>query len=271
MFSKINGKFRNLFEIIIGIRSGDSHGALYHLFCAAVFFVIAIFCLNMALGGTEKLGQWGDFFGGVLNPLLTFLTFTGLLITIVLQQTELREARTTTDRQIFEATFFQMLTLHNTIVNSIRTENAKGAQLQGRDCFNFFYTQLSDIYKARKPRKGAPYYGNTQATINQSFRVFWRVQQRNLGHYYRYLYNIIRFVNESSFREGPYIRLIRAQLSDQELLMLFYNCLAPQGEKFKQLAEQFALFDNMNPKQLLEGGHAKLIAESAFGEAYKAN
>jgi hypothetical protein len=35
------------------------------------------------------MGEWGDFFGGVLNPLLTFLTFMGLLITIILQQQEL--------------------------------------------------------------------------------------------------------------------------------------------------------------------------------------
>ncbi|GEP10257.1 hypothetical protein MGN01_21020 [Methylobacterium gnaphalii] len=40
-----------------------------------------------------RLGQVGDFFGGVLNPLLTFLTFIGVLATIFLQREELKETR----------------------------------------------------------------------------------------------------------------------------------------------------------------------------------
>lgn len=38
-------------------------------------------------------GQWGDFVGGILNPLLGVLTFSGLLMTIVLQREELEISR----------------------------------------------------------------------------------------------------------------------------------------------------------------------------------
>lgn len=283
MLKKPNTFFRNAFEVLIGTKSGDGHYALYRLFsAAAILVIILIFALPFILWfkGTEQLGQMGDFFGGVLNPLLTFLTFTGLLITIVLQKTELREARREFERsadalhlqnaaitrQSFESTFFQMLSLHNTIVNAIRVQKSADVELRGRECFNYFYTTISDIYKSRVTRKGAPYYGDEQATIEYSFKEFWNDQQRNLGHYFRYLYNIIRFVSESEFRDGPYIRLIRAQLSDQELLVLFYNCLTPQGKNFKKLAEQFCLFDNMNPMHLLNQNHASLISAKAFGK-----
>ena len=78
----------------------------------------------------KDFGQWGDFFGGILNPILTFLTFIGLIITIILQQIELKESREEFKRtadalyeqkkhmeiQSFENTFFKLVDLHNNII-----------------------------------------------------------------------------------------------------------------------------------------------------------
>lgn len=41
----------------------------------------------------ERLGQAGDFFGGLLNPLLSFLSVFALLVALVLQNRELRLSR----------------------------------------------------------------------------------------------------------------------------------------------------------------------------------
>lgn len=78
----------------------------------------------------------------------------------------------------------------------------------------------------------------------------WKSYQNDLAHYYRYLYNIIRFINESDVNKLRYIRILRAQLSDFELLVLFYNGLFPLAAKFKEYVEFFTLFDNL-PKDLL--------------------
>lgn len=95
--------------------------------------------------------------------------------------------------------------------------------------------------------------------------MFWKKHQVELGHYFRYLYNVVRFVKESSFVDGPYIRLVRAQLSDQESLLLFYNCIASEhGERFKALAEEFSLFDNMPKIRALKEGHLEFINERAL-------
>ena len=40
--------------------------------------------------------------------------------------------------------------------------------------------------------------------------------------------------------------MIRAQLSDYELLWIFYNCLSENGlEKFKPLIEEYSLLKNL--------------------------
>lgn len=68
---------------IVGYTGDKTSRNLFRLFQIAIFFVI----------GKSSFGEWGDFFGGVLNPLLAFLTFLGLLITIILQQKELKQSR----------------------------------------------------------------------------------------------------------------------------------------------------------------------------------
>lgn len=275
----INQRAYRGFLSIIAPKGETSNRSLFFLFKAAGIAILIVFVINLFSIGKSTFGEWGDFFGGVLNPILMFLTFMGLIITIVIQQSELRESRVefkrsadalveqgrNTRKQSFEATFFQMLTIHNDIVNSIDLRKDDGAITQGRDCFNVFYTRLNKQYR----RDLDKYMGGGQSddvALNHAYETFWKTHQTELGHYYRYLYNVVRFVAESEYVEGPYIRLIRAQLSDQELLMLFYNCTSAHGEGFKRYIEEFALLDNMPKIRLLDNKHANMIGLSAYGQ-----
>lgn len=53
-----------------------------------------------------------------------------------------------------------------------------------------------------------------------------------LGHYYRHLYNCVRYVHEQDFsheQKKSYIKMLRALLSNQEQICLFLNSLSPLG------------------------------------------
>jgi hypothetical protein len=66
-----------------------------------------------------------------------------------------------------------------------------------------------------------------------------------------------------------YTNLVRAQLSSQELLLLFYNALSDFGnEKFKPLIEEFALLKTVPQNLLIDDTHHKFYANSAY---YKTN
>nr|WP_246711030.1 putative phage abortive infection protein [Mesorhizobium sp. RMAD-H1] len=231
-------------------------------------------------------GQFGDFFGGTLNPLLTFLTFMGLLVTIVLQQAELRETRAelirsadalenqikATDRQNFESTFFQMLTLHNTIVNSIdlhysrRMSSEDGEiirqsrETKGRDCFSQFFDNFKKDYESTV----AP---SEKERFQGAYDKFWSYRQQDLAHYYRYLYNVLRFVHESKGIEDklPYVKLLRAQLSDFELVMLFYTALNRHGINYWIYIHEYQMFDNLQESMLIDPSHVALYSERSFG------
>jgi hypothetical protein len=275
----LNQRVFRQFSRLVAPRTRRSTRSLYRLFQAAVSAVAFVFAINLFSIGTSNFGEWGDFFGGVLNPILTFMTFMGLLITIVIQQTELRESRVelrrsadalleqsqSLKRQNFESTFFQMLSVHTGIISAIDLVNDAGVTTRGRDCFSVFYTRLTKLYRANQ-KKSAGKHADV-AILRHSYKQFWNTHQVELGHYFRYLYNVIRFIKESNFVEGPYLRLVRAQLSDQELLLIFYNCVASEdGGNFKLLAEEFAILDNMPKIRLLEREHVNLIHSSAFAK-----
>lgn len=68
------------------------------IFGAVLFFIVigsyVFFRFGYSISDDNTdWGQFGDYIGGVLNPIFGFLTFLGLLLTIVLQAKELEDAR----------------------------------------------------------------------------------------------------------------------------------------------------------------------------------
>lgn len=208
-------------------------------------------------------GPWGDFFGGVANPILTFLTFAGVLAALWFQRAELSLTREEMARsadalenqieslaeQKKQNIFFEMLSLHNQIIEAIDLHHTKNKTViaTGRDCFSRFYTRLSENYKAEVAKK---LYDDAKC-IERAYRTFWSKHQLDLGHYYRFMFRMVVFTDREFPLDDYYMGILRAQISDQELLLLFYNALTPQGAEFKPLIEKWALFDNLPAMRLL--------------------
>ncbi|MCQ2005855.1 putative phage abortive infection protein [Rhizobium sp. NRK18] len=282
---------RKRFEVFLEPDNENSKSNLFHLFLIAGAFCIVIVATALVIihfDAGSAGGTFGDFIGGTLNPILTFLTFMALLITIVLQQKELAETRnelaasaralkdqhTSLDRQNFETTFFQMLTLHNTIVNSIDLEwrNRKpnvydavsgdiNRRAVGRDCFKQFFANYRNYYDQATE-------SDEKEHLQKAYDDFWNLRQQDLAHCYRYLYNVLRFVHEYQGISDKlrYVKLLRAQLSDYELLMLFYTALNKNGLNYWVYIHDYELFDNLPPSMLIKAEHKELYSERSFGE-----
>lgn len=266
-----DGPVRRLFEALLNPDGTKREtDGLYALFVGAAAITLVVFFACIILGRGGKSGEWGDFFGGFLNPLLTFITFMGVLITIVLQQRELRDSREelrksadalinqndVSGRQIFETSFFQMLNLHNNIVGTIDRHLGNGRVKSGRDCFTTFLSHFQTTY--RKYESSHPNTTDAEK-ISLAYKDYWQNKNSELGHYYRYLYNMVRFVDSNKYAEPYHMKLIRAQLSDQELSLLFYNSTTDMGARFVKYAKKHDLFDNLTTEMLISPSHASLI------------
>jgi len=155
----------------------------------------------------QKWGQLGDFFGGVLNPLLSFAALIAVLYNIKIQSDELAltrdEARTTNiiqrqqaktfERQLFDTTFFGLLNAHKSILEDVRIEGL-GKVYTGREAFEHFNQILLDKFRYQVQTK---YSFGSITDIQQIIKNEHDRFQSAFGHYFRNLYHILKLIDSA--------------------------------------------------------------------------
>lgn len=233
-------------------------------------------------------------FGGILSGVFAGLAFLGVLISLILQITDSKRLKKTNEIQRFENTFFQMMNLQQEIVKGLSLKynhikiNDKGESkhdedwVEGRECFQTLFVEGTigipkegealEVFKdlSKSPIHSDKLYegqSNQGATIfifggmTSVINLFGKSGYEKscelplFDHYFRHLYRIIKFIDESVFLDDnslkivnryKYACLVRAVLSPYELAWIYYNCLSNYGnEKFKVLIEKYTLLKNI--------------------------
>ncbi|MDQ2069923.1 putative phage abortive infection protein [Natronospira bacteriovora] len=223
-------------------------------------------------------GHFGDYVGGLLGPIFALLALIALLITLRLQSKELRvsseelrnsaqalaEQSRSLNVQNFENRFFNMLSLHHQIVDAMDLRSNGKITAEGRDCLRVFYRRLrSGLNEVAR--------GDHLSHLDGVCEVYERFYTKNgheLGHYFRNIYRILKYIDESGVEnKKDYAGILRAQLSNHELALIFYNGVTHHGVKMKPLATKYALFENMELSVLrVKAEDVKLYDEEAFGD-----
>lgn len=204
--------------------------------------------------------------------------------------------------QRFENTFFNLLSLHHQIVGSIDLDIEQKKRINGgiralnkaiENGFEYERITLKgrDVFKKKYEEMVSEF--DNEEDLNTNYLKSYESVQTDFGHYFRNLYRIIKLVDETEFHTHlelgtspdatkyinlisyslpnhktryKYTSMIRSQLSDYELLWLFYNCLSENGiEKFKPYIERYSLLKNI-PKDKL---HNDIIADEYKDSAFE--
>tara|TARA_R110001606_G_scaffold399188_1_gene581422 strand:+ start:2239 stop:2976 length:738 start_codon:yes stop_codon:yes gene_type:complete len=200
--------------------------------------VIAIWIVNLVVTlnwNFDDRGTFGDMFGAS-NALFSGLAFAGIVYTIHLQRKELSRQKIEIEQtknnigfQEFRSTYFNLLNLHQEIVNSLEITDINENKVSGRMVFK-------RIYEQQKKKDGSIQL--TEQNIN------------DLGHYFRDIYRILKFADTYDLKtdsDYKYItnKFLRSQLSSFELILVCYWGLTEEGNKCKQLMEKYSLFSNI--------------------------
>lgn len=219
------------------------------------YWVVENHIMKTGTDEVTRFGVSGDFFG-FANAVFSALAFAMIIVTLWMQKHELglqreeiehtrkelkgqkeemKQQNASLRRQTFENTFFGMLAMHSQIVDAIKSPT--GTPTQGRGAFAALVADLKN-----KSRKGTTAAHPEEVSVD-SYNVWYRSHEAEVGHYFRTLYNMMRYIHEYGGEEKKmYARLLRAQLSSNELKLLFCNGLGEYGkEKFKPLIERYAL------------------------------
>lgn len=97
------------------------------------------------------------------------------------------------------------------------------------------------------------------------------------SHYFRNLYHILKFIKDSDLisedEKKCYSKFVRSQLSDVELVCIFYNSISKielMGRedmelgypKMRKLLGQFDILQNMNPRSLIHPLHKEIFEKN---------
>lgn len=221
----------------------------------------------------DDWGTFGDFVGGTLNPLLSFLGLLALLFTVAMQRDELERTHDVLDKQLaaqldqlanakkisdeqlktqakqqFESTFFALLNVHNQAFAEFSKkpipktdkfeEITKTIDEKWQDYYNKSNLERMFVFV---------YYDHADTPV-----CSLEIAKKNLkldiiysGHYFHVLYEVLKFIRTNTPAENStktYSNIVRALLPDFVLQLLAIHCF--DNDDYKSLVEEYALFEH---------------------------
>ena len=173
--------------------------------------------------------------------------------------------------QRFENTFFQLFALHHELVDKLNFDKSSGLMtkpLTKRGVISEAFNDLNEKISKKNftENKNASgeiiWYPNEPKSIEiaknrlySAYKSFYFEDYKQiLSHYFSNIYHIFKFIYKSKLIEPEkkqfYASLVRAQLSSDELFLIFYNIIfnGLGYPNFMFLAKQFDLMQNFDFK-----------------------
>lgn len=222
-------------------------------FLLLLFFTIFGNFIHGKTFDPDLLSKYGGFIGGFIGSLFS-LAGAFLLFENLKQQSQ----------QQFENIFFQYLNFHNENVKSLTiidgyysyqnspfrcNYNKKHKDRQYFSCLKDWQGELFWVMTFEEPKRNC-----LDLALISYEKIFIR-HQNELGYYYRNLYNIFKLIDRHWKNNGQkknYFDIVRAQLSKDELFLLYYNLRTEWGESFKELIGNYNLLKHLPDAEKLE-------------------
>ncbi|MEP3144955.1 putative phage abortive infection protein [Qipengyuania citrea] len=198
----------------------------------------------------EKLALLGDTFG-TLSALMAAFAAVGAILA-------LSEQRSAVRRQMFVATFVGMMerlqsTVQDTDFFVVRRTAVGGNLFEER--LEAAYSGQAAFYEFSQELR-LSIIDNLLAEMSEdakaglliiTYNGFYEKYIDRLGHYFRQIYHIVKYIDENGDDEKErFVKILRSTMTNSQLLLLAYNLIAGEGRvKFRKYAAEYSLLHNL--------------------------
>jgi len=231
-------------------------------------------------------GTFGDYMGGLLNPLISLFTLIVAMKVWGLQKTELLETRKaveeqgkTAEQQRREQRFFDLLNLYQETLKTFVIEGATGKAAlnnwsklspEAKECEDFLTS--GKVFQPELGIKDDSIYKMQRSLSNAWTTEAWITFSPIFDHYFRTIFSILgqleNLLKEDHIRYG---KLFRSQLSRDEVTLLAFNLLFnPEGIKMRSLVCKYGLLKHLANSKLRQYAEYELDPLS-FGQQWATN
>jgi uncharacterized membrane protein len=247
------------------------------------------------------LGQLGDYFGGLVNPVVGLVTVFFVLLSLSIQRKELRatveEMKVSNEsamRMSFEQSLFSWLGNYQSLVNAVENEAGRGRRalaqwyhlwfedvqawfgfpghvLSSEEVAKRKFVIASQCSKLPNSEHAAERAVTAFFAARKSYMQVFAAQRFQLDAVLRTIYRLFQWIDESSLsgrQKWHYAALVRAQLSWVEMAYLLYNATSLEGAEFAKYVNRYALLDNLagDTDQLIKVLRSGVIPATLFNE-----
>ncbi len=273
----------------------------FYLLFFIVYGLIVFYAFRDQKHELTQGGLFGDMFGAI-NAFFTGLAFLIVALSIIFQLREWEDSRHTQRHFQFENTFFNLLSVLHQVIDSSRRHIRSGGEtipIEGRRYFQDVFLNFEKRYEDKvlphanrmfeefrsteysrgaSPEQVAQKYSanldELLPLLKNTYEEFYKEYDANLGHYFRFVYNIVKFIHESFPHEpqlqARYVGLLQAQMSNDEMGLLFYNCLSAHGintagqPQFKEWLDEYNFFENIDRRCVFDESYTRLYPKTRF-------
>ncbi|MEM1110024.1 MAG: putative phage abortive infection protein [Planctomycetota bacterium] len=180
------------------------------------------------------------------------------------------------DKQMIVNRFYRQLEGFQTLTNNLklfRPDKRGGKTLQGQDIFDVARSDLKrmvarnpagdnvDAAREYKSSLNVPSHPNEYDpdAIKENYLLLYKGigdYESVFAQYYRTFYHLVRFVDDQATERLPplekyeLVRIARASLSQDELIMIAINCLTNNGENMWAYVERYDILNNIEDSKL---------------------
>ena len=215
---------------------------------------IIVYCITLRRFGfaesSSDFGIFGDYIGGTIGTIVGAISIYLVYITYTSQVKFARKQDEAMKRQQFETTFFSLLEQQQIIRSQLKgiigDETYEGilylqvlkSQLEDAlSELNYIQDEVTEDNKVMLKNR-----------VNGLYIDFFLPNVSNLGHYFRHLYHILKYIDDSQLSDSKkYADLLQSQLSNAELYMIAINGISNYGrKKMLPLMDKYGLLENYN-------------------------
>lgn len=215
---------------------------------------VIVYCITLSASSFAEssgdFGIFGDYIGGTVGTIVGIISIYLLYKTYTSQVLFARNQAVVERRQQFESTFFNLLEQQQRLREQLECKIGE-EHFQGFSYLKRMREELSDALSCLNYRMEEVNVENKillKNIVNQLYLDFFIPNVSHIGHYFRHLYHIIKYVDESNVQDAKkYVDILQAQLSNDELYLLAINGISNYGRRrMLPLMDKYSLLENFN-------------------------
>lgn len=195
---------------------------------------------------TDIVGQYGDFVGGVVGTILSIVL---LYYTFGLQREDSKKNARIYELQQLNDKFFKLMEIYNEQLKHL-VYNDDDETYRGKEALHRYLQDMQAGFDKTTS------YNQRRKRAVEAYFEFYANNRDFAPLYFRTLYRLLEEIDGSGsnvYEEKiKYVKIIRSQFSDSELVFIRYNAMTPMGTNFAPYINRYNLLKHLPPLELLE-------------------